>query len=446
MRQKKPRSRASQHSTIPGYLCFSLNPGGLTSRASYTASRREEVNELRKIGACLRCQLLKKPCSNGNPCDRCSKVAVKNSASRCLAWMECVRPCLTKISIYKSDPWELNTSFLGGTPVLQYFADGNVQLKLDIPFRWNFDELSTFVASWLTTDDSPKGSMVGIMSSASLYLVLSDIIGTDLARDFKTLIYTTSLLYDTGEINCPEEEQSSDFKVVHYCGQQILTYLDANLRPTPLAKQSKHGLYALFLLCLGAIISSNYFGCEASQFSEMESEVANSKSADLVRLLTHYMVYIGQQVGLLNENWTEKTNACLSLPQWSQRPSRLVDHYLHSTPKATTLLNVRPRHDSAHDIEPDLPQNTREEPDLGHAGDQRGPEISELEANFDWSNLFQDPFIVEFNNPTADPNLPSMGFTDSLWDTADAGTYNDWSWLNNIPSPVLSQSKLAPLQ
>jgi hypothetical protein len=167
------------------------------------------------------------------------------------------------------EPLELNAAALGGTPVLQYFADGNVKLKLDIPFHWNLDELSTFVASWLTTDDSPKSSMVGIMSSASLYLVLSDIIGTDLARDFKTLIYTTSLLFDTGEIYCSDYSQSSDFRIVHYCGQHILRYLDSHLRPTPLAKQTKHGLYALFLLCLGAIISSNYFGCEATQVSHI---------------------------------------------------------------------------------------------------------------------------------------------------------------------------------
>jgi hypothetical protein len=106
--------------------------------------------------------------------------------------------------------------------------------------------------------------MVSIMSSASLYLVLSDIIGPELARDFKTLIYTTSLLFDTGEINSPVAEQSSDFKVVHYCGQRILQYMDSQLKPAPLSKLSKHGLYAMFLLLLGTIISSNYFGVPAN--------------------------------------------------------------------------------------------------------------------------------------------------------------------------------------
>jgi hypothetical protein len=153
-----------------------------------------------------------------------------------------------------------DSGVLGGVPVLQYFADGNVQLKFDIPFQWNLDELSTFVASWLVTDEMSKASMVGIMSSASLYVVLSDFVGAELARDFKTLIYTTSLLYDTGEINSPVSEQSSDFKIVHYCGQRILHYLESQLRPAPMARLSIHNLYAIFLLLLGTIISSNYFG------------------------------------------------------------------------------------------------------------------------------------------------------------------------------------------
>jgi hypothetical protein len=61
MKQKKPRSKSRQQSAIPGYLCFSLNPGAQNQRATYSDGRREQVNEIRKLGACLRCQLLKKP-------------------------------------------------------------------------------------------------------------------------------------------------------------------------------------------------------------------------------------------------------------------------------------------------------------------------------------------------------------------------------------------------
>lgn len=43
-------------------------------RSRFTQERREEVRNIRKLGACLRCRMLKKPCSPGDPCETCSKV------------------------------------------------------------------------------------------------------------------------------------------------------------------------------------------------------------------------------------------------------------------------------------------------------------------------------------------------------------------------------------
>jgi len=44
------------------------------SRARFGAVRRKEVQEVRKIGACIRCRILRKNCSKGDPCDTCRKV------------------------------------------------------------------------------------------------------------------------------------------------------------------------------------------------------------------------------------------------------------------------------------------------------------------------------------------------------------------------------------
>ncbi|KAK3306969.1 uncharacterized protein B0T15DRAFT_432092 [Chaetomium strumarium] len=44
------------------------------SRARFNATRRKEVQEVRKIGACIRCRVLRKTCSQGSPCDTCRKV------------------------------------------------------------------------------------------------------------------------------------------------------------------------------------------------------------------------------------------------------------------------------------------------------------------------------------------------------------------------------------
>jgi len=44
------------------------------SRARFQAPRRKEVQAVRKIGACIRCRVLRKTCSLGTPCDQCKKV------------------------------------------------------------------------------------------------------------------------------------------------------------------------------------------------------------------------------------------------------------------------------------------------------------------------------------------------------------------------------------
>lgn len=51
-----------------------LNGRPRHSRARFTAERRKEVQEVRKIGACIRCRILRKNCGKGTPCDTCRKV------------------------------------------------------------------------------------------------------------------------------------------------------------------------------------------------------------------------------------------------------------------------------------------------------------------------------------------------------------------------------------
>ncbi|KAL2221238.1 hypothetical protein M432DRAFT_651836 [Thermoascus aurantiacus ATCC 26904] len=43
-------------------------------RGRFSATRRKEVQEVRKRGACIRCRMLKKPCSGDSPCTTCSSV------------------------------------------------------------------------------------------------------------------------------------------------------------------------------------------------------------------------------------------------------------------------------------------------------------------------------------------------------------------------------------
>lgn len=51
-----------------------LNGRPRHARSRFTPARRKEVQEVRKIGACIRCRILRKNCGKGNPCDTCRKV------------------------------------------------------------------------------------------------------------------------------------------------------------------------------------------------------------------------------------------------------------------------------------------------------------------------------------------------------------------------------------
>lgn len=62
------------------------------SRAHFNQDRRLQVSNIRKIGACVRCRLLKKPCSDGQPCYECSKVDCAR------VWkMGCIRTKMAKL-------------------------------------------------------------------------------------------------------------------------------------------------------------------------------------------------------------------------------------------------------------------------------------------------------------------------------------------------------------
>lgn len=51
-----------------------FNPRARHARARFSQIRRKEVQEVRKIGACIRCRILRKNCGKGSPCDTCRKV------------------------------------------------------------------------------------------------------------------------------------------------------------------------------------------------------------------------------------------------------------------------------------------------------------------------------------------------------------------------------------
>lgn len=73
----------STHEQSPAAASSKLGLGGFgllqrsnktKARGRFSEQRRKEVENIRKKGACMRCRMLKKPCSEGTPCDTCKGI------------------------------------------------------------------------------------------------------------------------------------------------------------------------------------------------------------------------------------------------------------------------------------------------------------------------------------------------------------------------------------
>ncbi|KAF2662166.1 hypothetical protein K491DRAFT_281848 [Lophiostoma macrostomum CBS 122681] len=87
---------------LPGYICFHLPdvPVEERRRAAFSKARKKEIRELRGMGACLRCRLMKKRCSKGNPCHQCLSAANTAESSKVLRWTECVRTTFQDVNLF----------------------------------------------------------------------------------------------------------------------------------------------------------------------------------------------------------------------------------------------------------------------------------------------------------------------------------------------------------
>jgi hypothetical protein len=102
-------------------------------RGRFTATRRKEVQEVRKMGACIRCRMLRKPCSGESPCATC-----KNVESARVWKTPCVR---TKLS----DNLEMYSSNLHVS--LAYHEIGRIKNQVVFKSSTNSIEASQYPAN-----------------------------------------------------------------------------------------------------------------------------------------------------------------------------------------------------------------------------------------------------------------------------------------------------------
>nr|OQO18549.1 hypothetical protein B0A51_13828 [Rachicladosporium sp. CCFEE 5018] len=113
---------------VPPLVRLTSVPKG--GRARFNEDRRRQVQETRKRGACLRCRMLKKPCSDGTPCDKCAHV----DSARLWKW-PCVRTKLAdEFAMYSTSFHSLRvksdiTALLIGT--IASPRSGDVEIKFN---------------------------------------------------------------------------------------------------------------------------------------------------------------------------------------------------------------------------------------------------------------------------------------------------------------------------
>ena len=184
-------------------------------RARFTEARKEEIKKMRQIGSCVRCRMLKKPCSAVIPCVTCSAV----DSPRTWKGFHCLRVKLgdmyqgymlglhQAISVCEMNAVKSNTRFIQGPCTLRvkYFAEAD-------PIELN--ALVTYVSE--PSVDHPF-SVVQNGQSSAVKTVILDNEASDLPTIFEEYIQKEAAHFF-------EQEESPIIKsaamLVHQYGQE----------------------------------------------------------------------------------------------------------------------------------------------------------------------------------------------------------------------------------
>ena len=203
-------------------------------------------------------------------------------------------------------------------------AREETELRFKEVIHWDVDALCTDFATWMTADNTQPAttSRVGVLSSTQCQRLLCRYLNNDLSTYLPLLVRTSSLLYNRQDLPHPRytyEHLSSARSVL---GNELLKYLETAMKLTSLSKKSKQQLAVLFIVVFGTIIAVVYI-CNT------DSEEAR---VELIRILTHYLILIGERLGLLQCDMKklQLTQGCHNL--WNKTGDFEWDYDTQSTP------------------------------------------------------------------------------------------------------------------
>ncbi|KAL8742555.1 MAG: hypothetical protein Q9190_004979 [Brigantiaea leucoxantha] len=165
--------------------------------------------------------------------------------------------------------------------------------------HWEINTLSTDFATWMAMDgaDPAATSRVGILSSTDFQSLLRHYLDEDLCMNMRLLVRTSSLLYNRTDPPHPCCSREQLVFVSTLAGNGLLKNLESALKAGALAQASKEKLSCLFLVLFGAVIAITY----TTTVEELEEA-----RHELLRILTHHLVLIGERIGLLDCDLTKQ--------------------------------------------------------------------------------------------------------------------------------------------
>ncbi|KAF2184473.1 hypothetical protein K469DRAFT_185901 [Zopfia rhizophila CBS 207.26] len=421
---KRGGNSRSRNPKPAGYFCcFSLSGQDVNvrRRSAFSSARKEEVRGIRKRGACLRCRLLKRACSGENPCKTCVSAANVAAGSRSLMWMECIRPSFQQMNIFDSGNRKPVQAHIDH--IMEDLLDDDVYLDFHIPFALNVEAASAHLAGWLSDNCAPSTfSVVGVFSCSTNRSLIENALDPNLGKDLRLFIHLTTHLYTTGMQSGYQNYSDEEIQSVRDCvGNRLLLALDPLLKPSELeASPDKLGkLKSLFLLLLGTTVGMRYTCADTMNGKERDNGV-ESKQEALLRLLYHYLIYIGKATSLLENSCDEKLLVQKWKCQWNKpaaftwnSSTGLEMHYRIEPPADWVVLTSEEESMSCSDI--DLLDLTNELTD----------EVVDFTANSDMSKC-----------KTCDTFWASLDATGLCANCRSVWNYSDENWMHQTPVPL----------
>lgn len=340
----------------PGYICFGgvdesagkiikfaanpSKPSQARARKRFGQTRRKEIRGVRERGACLRCRLLRIPCSQTEPCTACLKLASMpdfRMEKKTLFYIDCIRVSIKDMNFFSAKMptrqhlLEDNTcprqsrQFVGGVEF-----DFSVDFTIDDIFKTSMDRL---VSQNCTTDDTIV--QASILCSPRFARLVQHALPPQLITDFQTMLRDCMSLYlydvnswdarlysSCASLYLPWTKAMLEQRVTR-AGDRFLDALDDTLRnhprstTGPLDATSK----AIFLVALGAIICLRLSESPTDQLLfTQDSPMPNVGVCDAVKsqlcvLLMHHMLWLARKANIrFSPDWERRLVDRVNMP------------------------------------------------------------------------------------------------------------------------------------